>query len=51
MFRPEAEKLVDWILKESSNIDYGEINLKIIKHAGKIKFVEKTTAVKELHNG
>jgi hypothetical protein len=51
MNRPEVESLVKWLLEQSSNIEYGKITLEITKHAGKIKFVEKTTSIKEMQNG
>ena len=51
MSRPEAESLVKWLLEQSSKIEYGEINLKIIKHAGKVKFIEKIVSMKEMQNG
>ena len=47
MTRPDAENLVKWLLEQSSKIDYGEISIKLVRHGGKVKFIEKTVASKE----
>jgi len=47
MTRATAEQLATWILDAAGAIDYGEITVKITRHGGQTRQVEKSTAIRE----
>lgn len=42
----EVEKAIAWLLNESEKIDFGEVCIKVVKHNGEIKFIEKQATEK-----
>jgi len=43
----EIKSLTAWLEKSAAALPYGEVIVKVIIHAGKIKRVEKTITIKE----
>ena len=43
----QAESLAAWILANAQGIEYGEVTVRITRHDGKTKQVEKTVSTKE----
>jgi hypothetical protein len=42
----ELGAAIDWLLAESAKIEYGEVALVVITHAGRISRIERTVTTK-----
>jgi hypothetical protein len=48
MSQEQINSLIKWLNEAQKAAPYGEINIKIITHEGKLKRVEKAIIIKEL---
>lgn len=43
----QAQELAEWIVKESAKIEFGEIVVRITRHAGQTRYIERTATSRE----
>lgn len=42
----QVRELMDWLVKKSQTLDYGEIVLRVVCHDGDVKFIERQVCEK-----
>jgi hypothetical protein len=49
--KTDFASIARWIEEQSARLPFGEINVKIIKHADQVRQVEKTVTIRERPEG